>query len=215
MGRGRVFPIILSIIFIVIIIYFFANVNQPYVVCSKTKTNDLGFTITEEIKTTLDGNSIEKMDIMLVSQNFKGVDDILKELFAENNKPFFDVLLRKTHLLQYYYGRVIQRFKNSNVSTFLYCNYVVARIYENLGDWNRSLEMVMDVIFIKNSSHNLYFEYLIELLKKYKKIHVSHDEIDFFKSANFQLQNKLQQKDQIIQTKNQELETKTGPNGVL
>ena len=63
MGRGSVFPIILSIIFIVIIIYFFANVNQPYVVCSKTKTNDLGFTITEEIKTTLDGNSIEKMDI--------------------------------------------------------------------------------------------------------------------------------------------------------
>ena len=61
MGRGRVFPIILSIIFIVIIIYFFANVNQPYVVCSKTKTNDLGFTITEEIKTTLYGNSIEKI----------------------------------------------------------------------------------------------------------------------------------------------------------
>ena len=61
--KGRVFPILLSIIFLVIITYFFATVKQPYVVCNKTTTNDLGFTITEEIKTTLDSNSIEKMDI--------------------------------------------------------------------------------------------------------------------------------------------------------
>ncbi|OCR13386.1 hypothetical protein, partial [Helicobacter pullorum] len=76
---------------------------QYRLACDLRKTNKEKIDILNE-GLFLDPNNyaflIEKMDIMLVSQNFKGVDDILKELFAENNKPFFDVLLRKTHLLQ-------------------------------------------------------------------------------------------------------------------
>ena len=40
--RGRVFPIILTILLIIIIIYLVANIKQPYLVCTKETTNDLG-----------------------------------------------------------------------------------------------------------------------------------------------------------------------------
>lgn len=61
--RGRVFPIILTILLIIIIIYLFANIKQPYVVCTKETTNDLGIEINENIQVTLDGNKIQKMDL--------------------------------------------------------------------------------------------------------------------------------------------------------
>ncbi len=61
--KGRVFPIIITIILIIIIIYLFATIKQPYVVCSKQTTNNLGITIDENIRVTLDTNSIEKMDL--------------------------------------------------------------------------------------------------------------------------------------------------------
>ncbi len=61
--RGRAFPIILTILLIIIIIYLFANIKQPYVVCTKETTNDLGIEINENIQVTLDGNKIQKMDL--------------------------------------------------------------------------------------------------------------------------------------------------------
>lgn len=61
--KGKVFPIILTIILIIIIIYLFATIKQPYVVCTKNKTTDLGIQINENIQVTLDSNSIEKMDL--------------------------------------------------------------------------------------------------------------------------------------------------------
>lgn len=61
--RGRVFPIILTIILIMIIIYLFANINQPYVTCTKKDINDLGIEIDEKIQVTLDGNRIQRMDL--------------------------------------------------------------------------------------------------------------------------------------------------------
>ena len=61
--KGKVFPMILTIIFIVIIIYLFATIQQPYVVCSKSTTNDLGIAINEELQVTLDGNRIGSMDL--------------------------------------------------------------------------------------------------------------------------------------------------------
>lgn len=61
--KGKVFPMILTIIFIVIIIYLFANIQQPYVVCSKSTTTELGIEINEDLQVTLEGNHIDSMDL--------------------------------------------------------------------------------------------------------------------------------------------------------
>ena len=61
--KGRVFPIIITILLIVIIIYLFASIKQPYVECSKEITNELGIQVQENIQVNLDSNSIERMDL--------------------------------------------------------------------------------------------------------------------------------------------------------
>ena len=59
--KGRIFPMIITIILIVIIIYLFATIKQPYVECDKKVTNDLGIQILENVKVNLDSNSSDKM----------------------------------------------------------------------------------------------------------------------------------------------------------
>ena len=61
--KGRAFPIIITVILIIIIVYLFANIKQPYVECSNTTTNSLGIEITENIKVDLSNNNIRKMDL--------------------------------------------------------------------------------------------------------------------------------------------------------
>lgn len=61
--KGKVFPMVLTIIFIVIIIYLFATIKQPYVVCTKSNTNNLGIKVDEKIQVALDGNNIKSMDL--------------------------------------------------------------------------------------------------------------------------------------------------------
>ena len=60
-GKNRVFPIIMTVLIIVIIIYLFATVKQPLVVCEKKIVDDLGITISEELEVTINGNEIDKM----------------------------------------------------------------------------------------------------------------------------------------------------------
>lgn len=61
--KGKVFPMVLTIIFIVIIIYLFATIKQPYVVCTKSNTNNLDIKVDEKIQVALDGNNIKSMDL--------------------------------------------------------------------------------------------------------------------------------------------------------
>lgn len=62
-NKSRAFPIIITCIIIMIIIYLFANVEQPYVSCSRSTTNDFGIRIVEEINTSFEGNKISKIDL--------------------------------------------------------------------------------------------------------------------------------------------------------
>ena len=43
--------------------HLFASVEQPYVSCSRSTTNDFGVRVVEEINTTIDGNKISKIDL--------------------------------------------------------------------------------------------------------------------------------------------------------
>ena len=54
-------PIIITVMLIAIIIYLFATVEQPLVVCEKKVKNDLDITLSEVLETTLDSNEIRKM----------------------------------------------------------------------------------------------------------------------------------------------------------
>ena len=91
--KGRVFPMILTIILIIIIIYLFATIKQPYVVCNKTTTNESGIEVDEKIQVTLDGNNIKKMDLtktIILPEEYLSEEDnylnsmkfILKESYA-------------------------------------------------------------------------------------------------------------------------------------
>lgn len=82
--KGRVFPIMLTILLIVIIIYLFATIKQPYVVCTKTTTNNLGIEVSEQLQTILDGSKIKKMDvtktIILPEEYLKEEDNYLSSM---------------------------------------------------------------------------------------------------------------------------------------
>lgn len=103
-GKNRVFPIILTIVMIIIIIYLFATVKQPLVACDKRVVDDLGITINEELKVTMDGNKIGKMvlvkTIKLPENYLKDDSYINGVMFAlENSYAYLDndnVVVNKT-----------------------------------------------------------------------------------------------------------------------
>ena len=62
-NKGRAFPIIITCLLIMIIIYLFASVEQPYITCSRTNTNDLGIHIKEKFNVYFDGSKISEIDL--------------------------------------------------------------------------------------------------------------------------------------------------------
>ena len=61
LNKGKGLPIVITIFMIVIIIYLFATLEQPLVVCEKRSKNDLDIVVSEVLETTLDSNEIRKM----------------------------------------------------------------------------------------------------------------------------------------------------------
>lgn len=60
---GRVFPIVLTLVIIVIIVYLFTTIKQPYVECSQSTTDDYDIVVKENIITTFSGNKINEMKV--------------------------------------------------------------------------------------------------------------------------------------------------------
>ena len=61
--RSKVVPSIITILLLVIIIYLFVTVKQPYIECSRKTTDSLGITITEKLIAELSNNKISKMKV--------------------------------------------------------------------------------------------------------------------------------------------------------
>lgn len=61
--KNKVVPMIITVFIIVIIIYLFVNLEQPYIECSKTTTNDIGIQLQEVLVTQLDNNRIDDMEL--------------------------------------------------------------------------------------------------------------------------------------------------------
>ena len=75
--KSMTFPIILTFIIIVIIVYFFVTIKQTEVVCYKSNLYDGDIRIAEEIHTMLDGKRITSM---VLTKTF-----ILPDKFADDN----------------------------------------------------------------------------------------------------------------------------------
>ena len=61
--KSMKFPIIITFLFIIIIVYLFANIKQTEVVCEQTKTFDGNVRVDEKIVSVLDGKKITSMSI--------------------------------------------------------------------------------------------------------------------------------------------------------
>ena len=61
--RSKTLPIIITLIFIVIIVYLFMNLKQSKVSCQKSMSYDGGVTVKEVVESTTDGKKINSMKI--------------------------------------------------------------------------------------------------------------------------------------------------------
>ena len=61
--KSRAFPIIITFLIILIIVYLFITVKEPFVECQNTTTNDLNIKVVENVKTTLDSRKVKKIEV--------------------------------------------------------------------------------------------------------------------------------------------------------
>ena len=84
-------PIIITVMLIAIIIYLFATVEQPLVVCEKKVKNDLDITVSERLETTLDSNEIRKMVLVktiILPDEYLGDNDQLDNIMFILDKSY-------------------------------------------------------------------------------------------------------------------------------
>lgn len=84
-------PIIITVMLIAIIIYLFATVEQPLVVCEKKVKNDLDITVSEVLETTLDSNEIRKMVLVktiILPDEYLGDNDQLDNIMFILDKSY-------------------------------------------------------------------------------------------------------------------------------
>lgn len=123
--KGKVFPMIITIILIVIIIYLFATIKQPYVECSKNTTNELGIEIKEDIKVNLDGNNIQKMDLtktIILPEKYLTEEDNHLDTIKYVLKESYQYLPKSTIRLTQESDRVIAHIVVDNNETLILNN---------------------------------------------------------------------------------------------
>lgn len=113
--KSKIFPIIITVLLIVIIIYLFATVKQPYVECSKDTTNQLDIEIKEELKTNLDGNRISKIELTKII--------ILPEKYLSNNKKYLKTIKESLKVSYAYLGK--NKVKFTEESNKIIMNIVI------------------------------------------------------------------------------------------
>lgn len=63
MNRSKIFPIVLTLLILIIIIYLFVNIKQPYIECFNTVTDSYGIKIKENLKVNMDSRMITKINL--------------------------------------------------------------------------------------------------------------------------------------------------------
>lgn len=83
MKKNMIIPSIVTFLMLVVIIYLFASIKQPYVECSKRTTDSLGIVVNENLVITLSNNKISKMHItkkIILPDKYLNDDSYLEEI---------------------------------------------------------------------------------------------------------------------------------------
>lgn len=83
MKKNMIIPSIVTVLMLVVIIYLFASIKQPYVECSKRTTDSLGIVVNENLVITLSNNKISKMHVtkkIILPDKYLNDDSYLEEI---------------------------------------------------------------------------------------------------------------------------------------
>lgn len=83
MKKNMIIPSIVTVLMLVVIIYLFASIKQPYVECSKRTTDNLGIVVNENLVITLSNNKISKMHVtkkIILPAKYLNDDSYLEEI---------------------------------------------------------------------------------------------------------------------------------------
>lgn len=83
MKKNMIIPSIVTVLMLVVIIYLFASIKQPYVECSKRTTDSLGIVVSENLVITLSNNKISKMHVtkkIILPDKYLNDDSYLEEI---------------------------------------------------------------------------------------------------------------------------------------
>lgn len=108
--KSKMFPMIITIILIIIIIYLFATIKQPYIKCSKQINNELGIVIEEDIKVKLDSNTIRQMELtknIILPENYLKEEDNYLDSIHFALKKSYEYLPKETFKITQESDRII------------------------------------------------------------------------------------------------------------
>ena len=108
MKKGKVLPIIFTIIFIVIVISLFVNVKQTVVTCQSTGIDSLGVKYSDKIITTFDNNKIGDIDLL---RNF-----VIPDKYPLDQ--YMDSIMKEIHRNFDYLGNNISIVRDNQKLTF-------------------------------------------------------------------------------------------------
>lgn len=89
--RNMLFPIIITVLVILVIIYLIGSVKQPYVSCSRSTTDELDIKLVENLVTTFDSNKIKKMELtktIILPKKYLDSDKYLEEIKFALDKAY-------------------------------------------------------------------------------------------------------------------------------
>lgn len=86
-GKNRTLPVVFTLIVIMIIVSFFANIKQTEIVCEKTKKFDKNIYIHEKIISKIDG---KKIDRLLITKTISFPEKLGNKEYIDSIKESLD-----------------------------------------------------------------------------------------------------------------------------
>ncbi len=122
--KSKIFPILITILLIVIIIYLFATVKQPFIECTKTTTFDSNIKVKEDLKASLNNNKISKIDL---TKTIILPDDLIKDSKHMNSieyalKESYDYLGKNNVMLRKEDNKIIMKISIEKDETVILNN---------------------------------------------------------------------------------------------
>lgn len=116
---------IITIVLIVIIIYLFATIQQPYIECSKTSKDNLNINVKEQLKIGLGNNQIDEIEVIktiILPEEYVGEDKNYLNSIRYAIKESYDYLPKDAVSIEQESDRLIVTVKVSKDETLILNN---------------------------------------------------------------------------------------------